>query len=272
MKTLLLALTFLTSLAHAAQERYAYYGEDFYRSYPRVSKEQLHKILNSSHIPVNGGYDRIVDSCREAGANSQCYQQNVLGYTNARIVMFGELDIQRDNQGTFVRDVYCDKKFYFESTRDAMNRHNEVNTEHTWPQSKFTSRFHKEMQKSDLHHLFPTDSVANSRRGNYPFGDVSANQDSLDLDYCHISRFNSRNNVFNPPQEHQGNVARALFYFATRYNMPIHPAEEVILRLWDKMDPVDQEEIERHSKIFKHQLVRNPFIDHPELIDTIGDF
>ena len=271
MKKLIIALTFLTSLTAAAQERYAYYGEDFYRNFPRVSKEELHHILSSAHIPVQGGYDKIVDSCRDAGG-SNCYQQNVLGYSNARKIMFGELDKLQDSRGTYVRDVYCDRKFYFTDANDAMRRHDDVNTEHTWPQSKFTGRFHKEMQKSDLHHLYPTDSKANSRRGNYRFGDVSSNQDSLNLDYCSMSRFGGRDNVFNPPQEHQGNVARALFYFATRYNMQIQPSEEVILRLWDKMDPIDEEEIARNNNIFKHQLVRNPFIDHPELTDTIGDF
>lgn len=270
MKRLLLTLVFLTSLTAAAQERYAYYGEDFYRNFPRITKDELHNILNSAHIPVKGGYDRIVNSCRDA--NGSCYQQNVLGYTNARKVMFGELDKEQDNRGTFVRDVYCDRKFYFSNVDDALRRHDDVNTEHTWPQSKFSRNFNKDMQKSDLHHLYPTDSKANSRRGNYRFGDVPAHQDSLDLDYCSISRFGKRDNVFNPPQEHQGNVARALFYFATRYNLKIHPAEEVILRLWDKMDPVDQEEITRHEKIFQYQKVRNPFVDHPELTDAIGDF
>ncbi|MFA5583475.1 MAG: endonuclease [Bacteriovoracaceae bacterium] len=270
MNKLLLALAFLTSLSAAAQERYAYYGEDFYREFPRISKDQLHRILSSGHIPQKGDYDRIVDSCRDANGN--CYEQNVLGYSNARKVMFGELDKEQDSRGTYVRDVYCDRKFYFTDPNDAMRRHTDVNTEHTWPQSKFNGRFNKEMQKSDLHHLYPTDSKANSRRGNYRFGDVSANQDSLNLDYCSGSRFGGRDNVFSPPQEHQGNVARALFYFATRYNLKIHPAEEVILRLWDKMDPIDQDEIDRHNKIFKYQKVRNPFIDHPELTDYIGDF
>lgn len=270
MKKLFIALSILTSLTAMAQDRFAYYGEEFYRNFPRVSKDDLNRILSSAHIPVNGAYDRLSDSCRESGGN--CYQQNILGYSNARIVMFGELDKLEDDQGTYVREVYCDRKFYFSDPHDAMIRHNDVNTEHTWPQSKFSGRYNKEMQKSDLHHLFPSDSKANSHRGNFRFGDVSAREDQLRLSYCPMSRFGGRDNVFNPPQDHQGNVARALFYFATRYEMTIHPAEEVILRLWDKMDPVDQEEMARNNKIFNHQKVRNPFIDHPELTDNIGDF
>jgi endonuclease I len=78
--------------------------------------------------------------------------------------------------------------------------------------------------------------------------------------------------VFEPPQDHKGNVARALFYFATRYELTIGKAEEEVLRKWNQEDPVDQEELDRNEEIFKVQQNRNPFVDFPELVDRISDF
>ncbi|RYZ68005.1 MAG: nuclease, partial [Proteobacteria bacterium] len=77
---------------------------------------------------------------------------------------------------------------------------------------------------------------------------------------------------FEPPDAHKGNVARALFYFSVRYNIKIDPIEENFLKAWNKADPVDQEESGRNEAIMKIQGNRNPFVDFPELADSIGDF
>lgn len=45
-----------------------------------------------------------------------------------------------------------------------------INCEHTWPQSFFSK---SEPMRSDVHHLFPTFSVPNNRRGHHPFGMAS---------------------------------------------------------------------------------------------------
>ncbi len=45
-----------------------------------------------------------------------------------------------------------------------------INCEHTWPQSFFGK---DEPMRSDVHHLFPTFSVPNNRRGHHPFGMAS---------------------------------------------------------------------------------------------------
>ena len=151
---------------------------------------------------------------------------------------------------------------------------NEVNIEHTWPQSRFNGNFDKNMQKSDLHHLYPTDSNANNRRANHEFGEVGENHDELNVHNCSSSKLSdfSGHFIFSPPQMHRGNVARSLFYFATRYKLFIGPAEEIILRLWHKNDPIDEAEKNRHEVIAKYQKVRNPFVDFPELVEKISDF
>lgn len=252
---------------------WAYYGEEFYNtlnSKSPFSRELISKILNSSHQANTKKPDIISKSC-----NKNCYRHSIVGYDSARKIMFGELDAQRDSKGTFVIDVYCGKKFYFRNLDEVSKMHDRVNIEHTWPQSKFSSKFPKEMQKSDMHHLYLTDSHANSTRGNTPFGfiDIFDNRIITDSEGCKSRYgFADYGEVYTPPAPHRGNVARALFYFSMHYNLPISSKEEMVLRKWHKIDPVDDEEIKRHEAIAKYQRVRNPFVDHPEIVDRVLDF
>ena len=248
---------------------FPYYGHEFYQAYPKsVSKELIGKVLNSSHKANTGKYDTISEDC-----TNNCYNAVSLGYDSARKIMFGKLFAKNDSKGMYVEDVYCGKKFYFRDVNEAMRMNNEVNTEHTWPQSKFTGHFPRDVQKSDLHHLYPTDSEANAKRGNFSFGTVPEDEDELNMPDCEISELSKRGEIkFEPPQDHRGNVARSLFYFSTRYKMPIDAKQEATLRQWHKEDPVDAAEINRHQIISEYQKVRNPFVDYPELVDTIKDF
>jgi deoxyribonuclease I len=78
--------------------------------------------------------------------------------------------------------------------------------------------------------------------------------------------------VFEPPEEHKGNVARAMFYFSSEYNKHIDPAEEAVLREWNKLDAVDAAEIERNRRISAVQGNENQFVLHSELADRVADF
>lgn len=277
MRYLLITFTLLQSLCALAgvhdkvgPSRWAYYGEEFYQrlSSKGVTEELISKILNSSHSSVPGKFDQI-GQCQ-----GSCYRHTSVGYDGARKILFGELYVQRDNRGMFVKDVYCGKTFHFKRVEDVSGMHTEVNIEHTWPQSKFTSRYEKGMQKSDMHHLYPTDSDANNRRGNHEFGVAGGRVDELNVENCEISKLveDGGEMIFQPPTNHRGNVARALFYFASHYNMDITKDEEEALRQWHKADPVDAAEIERHEIVARYQKVRNPFVDHPEIVDQIRDF
>lgn len=281
MKLFAALLFLLTSTVFAQQDqrlpdgKWAFYGEDFYAnlaSKKSISRELLGKILNGSHVPSKGKLDVIVPDCE--GLRSACYKHISVGYDRARKIMFGELDILKDAEGTYVLDVYCGKKFYFTSVDSVSGMHAQVNIEHTWPQSRFNNAFPKDMQKSDMHHLYLSDSQANSTRGNSPFGFVKAQDDRTGGEGCRVSRsgFTGSSEVYTPPVPHRGNVARALFYFSMHYNLPISQSEEKILREWHKNDPIDANEIKRHEGIAKYEKVRNPFVDHPEIADQISDF
>lgn len=270
---LVLVLVLLTFNVSAITDRkiangqLAYYGTEFYSA--KVTKASLFKILSNTHSIVANKPDVISEAC-----SGQCFKHTSVGYDGARRIMFGETFIERDSEGNFVKDVYCGKKFYFNDVGQISSMHSQVNIEHTWPQSRFSSKFDKNVQKSDMHHLYPTDSAANNRRANHEFGDVGSMPDELNVENCAPSRMGhfSGDMIFTPPVGHRGNVARSLFYFSVRYDIEINKNEEKILRQWNQMDPVDALEKSHHEIVAKYQKVRNPFVDYPELVEKVADF
>lgn len=265
--------------AQALKSR-AYYGREFYEALSGSQQTQnlkqlLFKILSETHSHAfDQGFDQIGESC-----SSSCYQHSSIGYDRARQFLMGKFYLYQDDNGYGVREVYCNfdiPSSSFSGKKPGPNvipDNRVINTEHTWPQSRFTRKFPKELQKSDLHHLFPTDSELNSIRSSFPFGEVVSESKNLK---CQDSRIGSvvegRGSYFEPPDQHKGNVARALFYFATRYQLSIDAIQERYLRDWHQKDPVDQDEQLRNQEIFKLQGNRNPYIDHPEVVALIEDF
>jgi hypothetical protein len=199
-----------------------------------------------------------------------------LDYNTARKYLYGKVDLKSDGPSYYVNDVYCNKKVTGPDVGPMKIPSTEkINCEQTWPQSLF-GKESAIFQKGDLHHLFPTDNRANSTRGNHPFADVKNGK--IVSNDCSISQtgsptdFNSSLTHFEPPNEHKGNVARAIFYFAIRYNLTIDPIQDKYLREWNREDPVDAEEISRNDVIESIQGNRNPFIDYPEMVDRIKSF
>jgi hypothetical protein len=213
-------------------------------------KEELFKISSNKHIPV--------------------------GYNSAKRYVFGQLHLKLDNENRyFIREVYCHNIIKNGVGPSAIPSNDKVNTEHTWPQSKFSGQFNEELQKSDLHHLFPTDSKANGVRSSNRFAEVSSNRHlnkGCEASKSGPSTTRGGDHFFEPPTEHKGNVARALFYFSIRYKLKINSNEEEVLRRWNDLDPVDTEELIRNDQIEKIQGNRNPFIDFPNLPNDINRF
>lgn len=267
-----LSLVLVGSLAQA-YEQIPYYPEEFYQNLDAgvsdlALQRDLKEIFNSFHIARTDKHDLLSKVC--SNKEGQCYRQHVVGYKLARGFITRDYYTRQLADGSYVvDDVYCD------IARPASKNGggNSVNVEHTWPQSRFNRGFADDMQKSDLHHLFPTDPYINMIRGNHLFGEVDMDEQHLD---CKGPRFGlgtaGAQEVFEPPQNHKGNVARALFYFSVRYELTISKYEEEILRRWNVEDPVDQEETDRNNRIFELQRNRNPFVDFPDLADRISDF
>lgn len=203
-----------------------------------------------------------------------------LSYKEARIKLFNVIYLEKDEKGYFNKDVYCQTNYYRTFKDDIPNDeipdHTIMNTEHTWPQSRFNESLNEEVQKTDLHHLYTTFSKINAERGNYPFANVGVSTNRKPL-FCPGTKLGNpigygKGIYFEPPVEHRGNVARSLFYFSIRYNLAIDATEEIFLKFWHMLDPVDATETQRHEIIYGIQKNRNPFIDYPELVLQIADF
>jgi len=166
------------------------------------------------------------------------------------------------------------------------------NREHSFPKSWFGGNSGDTMY-TDLFHLYPTDSYVNSRRSNYPYGEVSAptwtSLNGSKLGPCSAPGYTST--VFEPRDEYKGDFARTYFYMATRYKNVIaswqsYPGADAILNgtsypafdawflnlmiQWHTDDTVSQKEIDRNNEIYyNQQLNRNPYIDHPEYVAAV---
>jgi endonuclease I len=172
------------------------------------------------------------------------------------------------------------------------------NREHIIPQSYFGS---VTPMYSDAHFILPTDKYVNAQRGNLPFGRVgtanytttNGSKRGTNLNSGYSAGFTGV--VFEPIDEFKGDVARMFFYFITRYEGQLagfynsvdggstqskamfdgtenHALSDTFLSIlltWNNNDPVSQREIDRNNAIYGRQNNRNPYIDHPEYIQTI---
>ncbi len=164
-----------------------------------------------------------------------------------------------------------------------------VNREHSFPKSWFNDA--KPMY-SDAFHLYPTDGKVNGQRSNFPFGECAngtrlpSNGGVDALGKLGNSTFPGyTGKVFEPDDEYKGDFARSYFYMAACYNEKIanwnsdmlagnkYPAFSSwalnLLLKWHRQDPVSKKEIDRNNAVYARQRNRNPFIDHPELVEYI---
>ena len=209
------------------------------------------------------------------------------------------LDSYYENDGTIL-DIYSENPLgtdpynYTKVTNQCGTYNSEAdcyNREHSFPRSWFGGQI--EPMNSDVHHIFASDGFVNGKRSSFPYGVVGS------------ATFTSANNskvgssvtagyagtVFEPIDEFKGDIARAYFYMATRYENAIGTwqgnstsANAVLngtstqvfeawhlamLKSWHNSDPVSQYEIERNNAAHPYQGNRNPFIDHPEWVEAI---
>lgn len=152
------------------------------------------------------------------------------------------------------------------------------NREHLWPRAYGISR--SSPANTDLHHIRASDVGINALRGHLFFDETEGGSSSGDT-------YSSDNDSWEPPRVVKGDIARAMFYMAVRYEGG--EANEVDLELsnqpnisqrmlgklfvlleWHRLDPVSEEEKVRNEKIFRsYQGNRNPFIDHPEFAQEV---
>jgi len=167
---------------------------------------------------------------------------------------------------------------------DFGNGSEDWNREHVW------SKSHGDFGNippagTDLHHLRPADASVNSAKNNRDFNwGVTQYIDGSGPTECYED-----SDVWEPRDEVKGDVARMIFYMATRYEgdngeVDLEVVDSVntssnkepfygklsTLLAWNQNDPVSAWEQRRNDSIYYlYQNNRNPFIDHPEFIDSI---
>lgn len=181
-------------------------------------------------------------------------------YTRAREILFSRID---DHDG----GVTCVYTGAFFAIPDYPPDWNLVNTEHTWPQSQGAEL---PPEECDLHHLYPVDATANQKRGDTPFGEVSGSV-SWSSGGSQLGEDAGGQTVFEPRDDHKGNVARSMLYFAVRYGEALPADELATFRAWHQADPTDAREIERTFQIDREQDNANPFVVCPGLAERFVD-
>ncbi|WP_330177269.1 endonuclease [Streptomyces sp. NBC_01498] len=153
------------------------------------------------------------------------------------------------------------------------------NREHVWAQS------HGDFGTSqgpgtDLHHLRPEDVQVNGIRGNKDFDNGGSSVSGAPGNLTDSDSFEPRDAV-------KGDVARMILYMAVRYEgndsfANLEPNDRVnngssplmgrlsVLKAWSDEDPPDSFEQRRNDAIYNQfQHNRNPFVDHPEWVESI---
>ena len=190
-----------------------------------------------------------------------------------------------------------------------------MNREHIWAKSHGFQADGSGGARGDLIHLWAANGYANNIHSNNFYGFVDKTQTYTN---CGSKYSNINNNlsgksknaggsqtIFEPQDCDKGDIARAIFYMAARYNYYSGSDSDGIgtnnpnlviannlsengttgtstttqpyamgllsdLLAWNKLDPVDEYEIHRNNLLYKNYTNnRNPFIDFPEWADAI---
>ena len=260
--------------------------QDYYSSIVNLSGEQLLTSLSDiiddhTTISYDEAFEWMIITDRD-------YLQSPL--TDEELLNYDFNAIKNDNP--YMRIMYRNDNFLPTAQKYWLDSNNRTfDREHTWAQS--LGGFNTSAGKgTDLHHLFASDEKNNQNgHNNLMYGNANNNAQLIGdtpynkTGYTGYQNGNSTVKIYEPLDEVKGDIARALFYMATRYDEDLHLAFgldklgentignlEVLLE-WNELDPVDQFEIHRNNLIFNNiQYNRNPFIDYPEWANAIwGD-
>lgn len=211
-----------------------------------------------------------------------------ISYDNARDILYSEIDLKNDS----LTGIYTGYTIYLDPNADPSSNayEKDVNAEHSWPQSKGAST---EPARSDMHHLFPAYSRANSARGNHPYYEIpddetdtwwrldqndSAPDGNVVDEYSEYRDSHPNSNYaasWEPRESVKGDVARASFYFYTMYKSQADAADPIFfeiqkdfLRGWNSLDGVSDKEYQRTcaiADISGNEV--NPFVIDPTLVE-----
>ena len=167
-------------------------------------------------------------------------------------------------------------------SQDVFNNGAGINQEHTFPQSQLNGGSSSPAE-SDLHNLFPTRVDVNADRGNLPFAEID---DAVTSRWYRFATSTTTappvgerdtyselrsSTSFEPREDHEGNVARAMFYVETMYAEDTGDAwfapQIRTLYAWHHIDPITAADQGRSNRVAVYQNGRdNPFVLDSTLI------
>ena len=246
--------------------------QDYYQEANGKSSEQLKEALyqiisNHTVFPYTSTSTDTWDILQLSDQDPQNHDNMILVYTGR-----SQDKGYRDGSGNYSQ---------YENGNGTQN--NSWNREHVWPKSHgFPDE--DDNAYTDVHNLKPSDRSVNSSRGTKDY-DYGGSQHSEATDCLTDS------DSWEPSDSVKGDIARILFYMVVRYdpgydhnnnsfdlelvdyttpgnNDPILGKLSSLIQ-WHFDDPVDDFEINRNEVIFGFQQNRNPFIDHPNLVNFL---
>lgn len=195
----------------------------------------------------------------------------------------------------YARDIinYCDADpenpanvilFYLQVSRSSSQYGtggDYINREHVWAKSHGGFSDIRPMD-GDAHNLHPADASVNETRSNKDFDNVQpGGTQHPEATSCWYT-----DSTWEPGPLTKGQVARTLFYMATRYEgnngeadlelvahnntypKPEHGNLKTLLE-WNRQYPPSDLERRRNERVSQIQQNRNPFVDYPEFADYI---
>ncbi len=193
-----------------------------------------------------------------------------------------------------VQLLYLDDVRRIDQANRGKSKDDSWDREHVWPKSR---GFAKQSQDgyTDLNHLRPSDRNINGAHSNYGYGEGGEPVYDELADGSKVlsgAYLNKENESFEPPDRAKGQVARMVFYMATRYEAGDNASPELMPDLevvhgnekqsgqptigdlctlikWHFRFPVTAFEQRRNDRVQSLQGNRNPFIDHPEFVNRI---
>lgn len=270
----------------------------------------LFLILNINVVfsQADPGYYSSVDATTPAALKSSLHNiikdHTKIPYTSSSTDTWDVLELAGEDVDNSSKIIALYKNSAYTKVHGG---NNDYNREHSWPKSYgFPNDNSSNYPYTDMHHLFLANSSYNSSRSNKPFDICVSGCTEKPTDVNNgrggVGQSNfTKTGIWDVWEARQGDVARAMFYMAVRYEGGSHgitnksePNLELtdnltliensqtgsnesvaymgllsVLIQWHNSDPVDIYEHQHNESVENGQGNRNPFIDHPEWVACV---
>ncbi len=234
----------------------------------------LQGLFSSSAVSYSGGYGTLWTTYKTTDIGDDGYIVDI--YSNTTQYTYSS-----DQCGTYSGEGGC------------------YNREHTIPKSWWGGGTTN--QGADPIIVLPSDGKVNGMRSNYIYGEVGTASYTSNNSYSKLGTQSSESiskhgslgskiTVFEPADEWKGDLARIVFYSRVRWtdsyswttghgayqysgsassNYGLTDYAIALFTEWSELDPVSDWEMQRNEAVYGITNYRNPFVDHPEWINTI---